>query len=591
VRSVDPNSIQGPSGFGPGGFVQPELFSYGIEFENKPDATAPAQTVVVTQQLDTNLDWSTFELGGIAFGNTVVSVPSGLTSYSTQVDLTATLGIDVDVSASFNPLTGLATWTFTSIDPATNDVPAEPLAGFLPPDTANGEGLGFVNYTIEPKAPVTGTTIHAQATVVFDLNAPLSTAPIVNTIDNTAPASSVHPLPAITTAPSFSVTWSGSDGKGAGIASYNIYVSDNGGSYTLWQPATTRTSAIYAGVDGHAYSFYSVATDNVGDIQPTPTAAQATTQVHAAPQPAALRFDVAEVAANVTTGSAIVQIDRAGNLGATVTVNISSSGGPEVAPISETVSFGPNVTSQVVTIPIVNDGRVGESDVVIPLALSSPSAGATLGSSSSASLVIHDNNPGAVGVLSLLPKTIKVGKGRKAKKKEVLVLQFSGALNPGAAENRNAYQIAPITKTKGKKPGTKFGNSVSPASAAYNPINDTVTLTPARKLNLAKPEQLRIIAARVTDAVGRPIDGNDDGQPGGDYVATFTKRGGSVAAAALARSRTNAPLAPAIDTLVARDELAGLTHLVRAKRDGRIGRFWLDPESVSLEISASARIL
>jgi hypothetical protein len=280
VESVDPNSIQGPSGFGPGGFVEPELFSYGIEFENKPDATAPAQTVVVTQQLDAKLDWSTFELGGIAFGDTVVDVPSGLTSYSTRVDLTATLGIDVDITADFNTQTGLATWTFTSIDPATNDVPANPLAGFLPPDRAIGEGLGFVNYTIRPKATVvTGDTIGAQATVVFDQNAPLSTAANVNTIDDGPPTSSVAPLAPQSPA-TFTVRWSGADDPGgSGIATYNVYVSDNGGAFTMFLANTTATSAAFTGQNGHTYAFYSVATDNVGHVQATPTTAQATTAV------------------------------------------------------------------------------------------------------------------------------------------------------------------------------------------------------------------------------------------------------------------------------------------------------------------------
>ena len=196
MRSVDPNSIQGPSGYGPDGFVEPELFSYGIEFENKPTATAPAQVVVVTQQLDSNLDWSTFQLGSIAFGDTVIDVPAGQTSFSTRVDLTATLGIDVDVSADFNPLTGLATWTFTSIDPATQDVPADPLVGFLPPDQNAGKGMGFVNYSVLPKASApTGTQISAQATVVFDANAPLSTAAILNTVDAGPPTSRVAPWP------------------------------------------------------------------------------------------------------------------------------------------------------------------------------------------------------------------------------------------------------------------------------------------------------------------------------------------------------------------------------------------------------------
>ena len=40
---------------------------------------------------------------------------------------------------------------------------------------------------------------------------------------------------------------------------------------------TTLTSTTYNGVSGHTYGFYSVATDNAGNRQATPAAAQAST--------------------------------------------------------------------------------------------------------------------------------------------------------------------------------------------------------------------------------------------------------------------------------------------------------------------------
>lgn len=283
VLAWDPNDIQGPSGFGPEGFIEGNgTFPYAIEFENQPTATAPAQTVVVTQQLDPNLDWNTFQLGSIGFGDTVVNVPSGQTSFSTQVDLTATLGIYVDIVAIFDNTTGKATWTFTSIDPATLDVPADPLAGFLLPDTTNGNGQGFVNYTVMPlKTVKTTDKISGQATVVFDNNPPLNTASILNTIDAGLPTSSVAPLPGQSQA-TFNVSWSGHDDSGgSGIAAYDIFVAVNGGSWTLWQNQTALTSAAYAGQPGHSYAFYSVAFDNAGNQESkTPVVeAQTTTPV------------------------------------------------------------------------------------------------------------------------------------------------------------------------------------------------------------------------------------------------------------------------------------------------------------------------
>ena len=277
----DPNDIVGPSGYGSGGlFVPAGALDYTIEFSNEKTAQVPADNVVVTEQLSPNLDRSAFQLGTIGFGNYVVNVPPGLTSYSTRVDATATSGVYVDIDASLNLSTGLLTVTFTSLDPKTLDTPSNPLVGFLPPDTNPPNGEGYINYTIQPKAGLaTGAAIDAQASIVFDTNAPLATPQVVNTIDAGPPTSTVTALPATTTTPSFTVSWSGSDGAGPGIAGYNVYVSDDGGPFAIWQSATSATSAIYTGQAGHTYAFYSVASDQLGLVQPAPTAAQAMTTV------------------------------------------------------------------------------------------------------------------------------------------------------------------------------------------------------------------------------------------------------------------------------------------------------------------------
>ena len=42
---------------------------------------------------------------------------------------------------------------------------------------------------------------------------------------------------------------------GPGIAGYNVYVSDDGGPFTLWQSGTSATSATYTGQVDHTYGF------------------------------------------------------------------------------------------------------------------------------------------------------------------------------------------------------------------------------------------------------------------------------------------------------------------------------------------------
>ena len=102
------------------------------------------------------------------------------------------------------------------------------------------------------------------------MNAPIDTGVVTNTIDNTAPGSTVQALP--TAAPySFIVNWSGTD-QGSGVNLYKIFVSDNGAVYTKFLN-TFNTSAVFTGQAGHTYKFYSVATDQVGNTEATKTTA------------------------------------------------------------------------------------------------------------------------------------------------------------------------------------------------------------------------------------------------------------------------------------------------------------------------------
>jgi RHS repeat-associated protein len=334
VTPTDPNDIVGPAGFGAAGFLPVgETLPYRIDFENEATATAPAQVVEVTQQLDANLDWSTLQLGDFSFGGQVFAVPAGLTSSSTMIDARSTVGVYVEVNAQFNETTGLLTWTFTSLDPATLDLPVgNALEGFLPPDVTPPQGEAWVSYTVAPKISAsTGTVINAQATVIFNAGLPdqssLATAPIVNTIDAGPPTSSVTTLPAFSPG-TFTLSWSGTDDSGgSGVATFDVFVSDNGGQFTPFLTGTTQTSAAFTGAGGHTYAFHSVATDNVGNRQPTPTAAQASTQVDTIPPTSSVQPLPAQSPVSFTltwSGS-----DDPGGSGiASFDVFVSDNGGP-----------------------------------------------------------------------------------------------------------------------------------------------------------------------------------------------------------------------------------------------------------------------
>ncbi len=141
----------------------------------------------------------------------------------------------------------------------------------------------------------TGTQITSVASVVFDDNNTITTDQVDDedpskgtdpskralvTIDAGTPTSSVTALPVTSPTTSFFVSWSGTDDAGgSGIGSYDIYVSDNGGPFTRWLAGTTATSAAYVGAPGHTYSFFSVATDNVGNMEALADVAQASETV------------------------------------------------------------------------------------------------------------------------------------------------------------------------------------------------------------------------------------------------------------------------------------------------------------------------
>ena len=80
-----------------------------------------------------------------------------------------------------------------------------------------------------------------------------------------------------------------------------------------------------------------------------------------------------------------------------------------------------------------------------------------------------------------------------------------------------SYQLT--AAAKGKKHGTGAGKPVALASATYNSSTNSVTLTLAGKPP-SGPLQLTIIGSAVLDAEGRGLDGNNDGQPGGNYETT-----------------------------------------------------------------------
>ncbi|HEX9832625.1 MAG TPA: hypothetical protein VGA66_05975, partial [Mycobacterium sp.] len=190
-----------------------------------------------------------------------------------------------------------------SIVPATGQPPPANV-GFLQPDDGAGRGRGHVAYTVRPNAGLANSTeIRSTGHVTFDpqaggaafrtdLSVPTDPDSPVDPdrqalviIDADPPSSGVQPLVSLMGGRSFMVAWAGTDAA-TGVAGYDVYVSVDGGGWTLWQNNTPATAAVWTGEFGHSYAFVSVARDSVGNVQGIVSAAtspDAQTSVSATP--------------------------------------------------------------------------------------------------------------------------------------------------------------------------------------------------------------------------------------------------------------------------------------------------------------------
>ena len=290
------------AGQGTSGLVQAgTLLPYHIDFENETNATAPAQRVVITDQLTNTLDWTTFELTEMQFGDQYIFLPTGTQSFQTNMPVTINgASFVVQIQAGLNPANGKFTTTLQSIDPTTGLPPAANV-GFLPPEDGFGRGRGQVAYLVRPKSNIpSGTQIRNTALVQFDNGEIIETDQVAEhdpsqgvdpakqalvTVDSALPTSSISGLPTVTTNTTFTVCWTASDNFST-ITGYDIYVSTNSGPWTLWLTNTTNTCALFSGQFGSQYGFFSVAHNSLGysGVPPYGSGMGTIVATHLAPQ-------------------------------------------------------------------------------------------------------------------------------------------------------------------------------------------------------------------------------------------------------------------------------------------------------------------
>ena len=369
------------------------------------------------------------------------------------------------------------------------------------------------------------------------------------------------------------MSWSGQDDPGgSGIGSYSIYVSDNGGPYTIWQADTTQTSATFSGVYGNTYAFYSIATDNVGNVQPTPSAAQATTYLASPPTSA-----VNPLPTSTTSPTFVVSWSGSPGPGATSIASyrifVSADGG----------SFQPFLTGTTQTSAAFT-GQVGHTYSFYSVATNNVGLVQPTPTAPQATIQVAVTPPPLVtttGVQDMMNKKHQVT--------EVLVT-FSGPVNAAEAGSISTYHLA----TPGKKGSfaAKNAGTIKLKSAMYTAASHEVALIPKKSFALTKPVQVLVYGtppSGLQDTDGRYIDGADNGQAGSNAAAILTKKSVTIEAAVLARTdERTSQVSAATDAILERGELTRTKHSSRAELQARaFGHARLRLSSPRLSLSAS----
>ena len=152
---------------------------------------------------------------------------------------------------------------------------------------------------------------------------------------------------------------------------------------------------------------------------------------------------------------------------------------------------------------------------------------------------------------------------------EEIVVIFSGPVNAREADETSIYRLA----TAGKKGSYTAKNAgiIKLKSAMYASASDAVTLKPKSPFTLAKPVQLVVSgtgASGLQDTYARLIDGDKNGQTGGNAVAILTKKSVTIDVVELAR--TSGPAAAPLNgpsvviDAIAANRIGGPLKLLRS---------------------------
>ena len=276
----DPNDIFGYLSEAGSKFMTDEVakVNYTIEFENDTTfAQASAHTIIIRDTLDSHyFDLKSFLPTSMKIGEhetfldetADVKTADGVTSFLKTIDMRPDIDAIAQVEGEYSQQTGIATWTFTSLNPMTMEPTDELMQGILPVNYNGTSGIGEVMFEVGVKPNKGhGTEVNNRASIIFDYEDAILTPTWTNIVDRIEPVSSVKDVTIMNDSTAV-VTIDAFDNL-SGCWRYDVYVQYGEGS-AWWKAAenvsidTTASVKIYDGIN---HGFYVVATDSAGNVE------------------------------------------------------------------------------------------------------------------------------------------------------------------------------------------------------------------------------------------------------------------------------------------------------------------------------------
>ena len=244
-----------------------------------------------------------------------------------------------------------------------------------------------------------------------------------------------------------------------------------------------------------------------------------------------VRFSASLYAVHENAGTATITVTRNDDLRRTVSVNFATSDGTAKADqdyrtTTGTLTFNPGEMTRSFTIPIINDPRP-ERDQFLLVTLSNPSGGALLGAPdrcvllSRRSACVRGTAELRIDVNDRVDRTgpilQRIGLTGPSRGITGAVLHFNEDLRRASAQDLRNYSL--FAFAGGRRQRIALG------SAVYDPVRRAVTLTVSEPFGQTQFTRLQVIVrgkkGGVTDRRRNLIDGEPDGEPGGDAVFRF----------------------------------------------------------------------